>query len=153
MFSFVCALIIILAAAYWAFQGVFSAVIMFGESLIALMIAFTLYEPLANSFKETLDPQLGEAAFLIIVFFVTLILLRYLTDKTIPGNMRVHVAVDRAGGGIFGFLTGMVCVGMVLIGAQMLPLGRTTLGFERNTPRSDGTMHRNTFAWFNPDGF
>src|SRR5262249_29882262 len=86
-------------------------------------------------------------------FFVTLILLRYLTDKTIPGNVNVHVAIDRAGGGIFGFLTGMVCVGVMLIGAQMLPLGRSTLGFERYTRLSDGSMHRNTLAWFNPDGF
>src|SRR5262249_2949944 len=117
MFSFICALIIILAAAYWAFQGVFSAVIMFGESLIALMVAFSIYEPMANSFKETIDPQIGEPGFLVVGFFVTLILLRYLTDKTIPGNVNVHVAIDRAGGGIFGFLTGMVCVGVMLIGA------------------------------------
>lgn len=158
MLSFVCALLVILIAAFWAFQGFFSAAIMFFETLVALMVAVGFYEPLADNFKDSIDPSLGEPGALMLTFFLTLGLQRFLTDKFIPGNVRMNMYVDRVAGGAFGLFTGLTTVGLALIAIQMLPLGRSVLGFERfriiesTDAVEPSRVVRNKFL-LNPDGF
>lgn len=149
MLNLVAALLVILVTAFWAFQGLFSAVIMFCEAMLALMTAFSFYEPMADYWKDSLDKELSEPGFLFVIFFGTLIVLRFLSDKFIPGTIRAHQIVDRVGGGLFGLFTALILVGVMLISVQMLPIGRTTMGFERINPRT-GRMNS---IWLNADGF
>jgi len=104
---------------------------------------------------------------------LSLLILRVIVDKLITGNLRFPIYFDRAGGGIFGFVTAMLIIGMLSIAFQMLPFGPTFLGFSRyslvdqsgnkevvNTPRvtTPGRMavdedkdvvHRNELNWAN----
>jgi len=146
--SLIAALFVLLVAAFWAFQGVFSSAIMLIETIVALMVAFGYYEPLAGLMTEYI-PEYAHATALVALFAVTLTVLRLLTDKFIPGNVQFPMPVDRAGGGLLGLLTGLLLIGTTLTGVQMLPVGPAPLGFERIS--FDPPARR--AIWLNPDGF
>ena len=59
MLSLLCVLLILLVMGFWAFQGLYSAVIMFGLALIALLLGLSFYEPLAATFQESIKPELA----------------------------------------------------------------------------------------------
>lgn len=147
--SLIAALFVLLVAAFWAFQGVFSSAIMLFETIAAVMIAFGFYEPLAAFLADKI-PEYHSAVALVLIFVVTLVLLRLATDKLIAGNVQFPLPVDRAGGALLGLLTGLLVIGMALIGVQMLPVGPELLGFQRIPPQTPKA--RNT-VWLNPDGF
>lgn len=148
--SLLSAVFVLLIAAFWAFQGLFSSAIMFVETLTAMMVAFGFYEPLHEMWAAQVPGDYGYSGALVLLFLITLAVLRFLTDKFIPGNVHFPLAVDRAGGGLLGLLTGLTIVGTVLVAIQMMPLGTDLLGFTRiapNDPRQRASI------WLNPDGF
>lgn len=147
--SLIAALFVLLIAAFWAFQGVFSSAIMLLETIAAVMIAFGFYEPLAGVLADKI-PEYHAAVALVLIFVVTLVVLRVLTDKYIGTGMQFPMIVDRAGGGLLGLLTGLLVIGVALIGIQMLPVGPELLGFQRISPAAPKVRHS---VWLNPDGF
>lgn len=151
MFSLAVGLMVILVAAFWAFQGFFGAIIMFFEAVVALMVAFGFYEPINGLWAESLG-SMGPPVALMGLFVATLVILRVITDKIIPTGIRLPVWADRAGGGVCGFFTGMILIGIALVSVQMLPIGPTLFGFERLTADDDGLPVQNNML-FNPDGF
>lgn len=146
--SLIAALFVLLVAAFWAMQGLFSSAIMLVETIIALMVAFGYYEPLSGLVTEYI-PEYAQGAALVVLFAGTLTILRVLTDKFIPGNVQFPMPVDRAGGGLLGLLTGLMLIGTTLTGVQMLPLGSAPLGFQRVSFDPPGRRS----IWLNPDGF
>ncbi len=146
--SLIAALFVLLVAAFWAMQGVFSSAIMLIETIVALMVAFGYYEPVAGLATEYI-PEYAHGAALVLLFAVTLTVLRLLTDKFIPGNVQFPMPVDRAGGGLLGLLTGLLLIGTTLTGVQMLPIGPAPLGFQRVSFDPPGRRS----IWLNPDGF
>lgn len=146
--SLIAALFVLLVAAFWSFQGVFSAAIMLVETIVALMVAFGYYEPLAGLVTEYI-PEYANGSALVVLFAGTLTALRLLTDKFIPNNVQFPMPVDRAGGGLLGLLTGLLLIGTTLTGVQMLPLGPAPLGFQRVSFDPPGRRA----VWLNPDGF
>lgn len=154
-FSLVVALMIILVAAFWTYQGFFSSAIMFFESLIAAMLAFAFYEPLYGLFGDSLEPGKGLPICLVGIFAISLGVFRTLTDRYITKDVELPVAVSRAGGAVCGFFAGMIMVGMALIGIQMLPIGSEIAGFERmsyDTERG-GPAKMSSLGFFSPDVF
>lgn len=147
--SLIAVIFILLIAAFWAFQGLFSSAIMFVETLVAAMVAFGFYHAVHGLWAAQL-PDYGEPLALVLLFVATLTILRVATDSLIPGNVQFPLPVDRAGGGLLGFLSGMIIVGTVLVAVQMLPLGGSVLGFERYTKASPPVRQS---IWLNPDGF
>lgn len=152
LFSFVCGLMVILIAVFWAYQGLLGAALMFFEAVIASMIAFGYYESLNSMWDASLGTGVGLPLAFMVLFLVPLFIMRMLTDKMIPQNLTIPMYVDRAGGGLFGFFTGMILIGSALIGMQMLPLGSGIIGFERWTAKADGTPQRNNIL-LKPDEF
>src|SRR6185295_1223686 len=116
------------------------------------MIAFCFYESVHGLWGEALGEGLGHPLALMLLFLVTLVVLRLLTDKMIKGNVRVPVVLDRVGGGIGGFFSGMVLVGMALIAIQMLPISSDVFGYERLVVSPDGAVTRKSL-FFKPDEF
>lgn len=147
--SLISAVFVLLVAAFWAYQGLYSAAIMFIECVAAVMVAFGYYEALHGVWAAQM-PEYGEGLALVLLFVVTLTVLRFSTDIYLPRNMHFPVAVDRAGGGLLGLLIGLQVIGVALVGVQMLPLGRTVLGFERFV---NGDVRQRRSIWLNPDGF
>jgi len=163
--------VLILAIAFFqGLQGVFSALIMCVLSILCAALAFGTYEGIFYSFLLERQPEYGQAIALMAVFILSLLILRVVFDMVFSGNMLLPVWVERGFGGAFGLVTGLVIVGMLQIGFQLLPFDATLLGFNRFEPVRAGTSKtippeelaktpedqiewKRQNLWFNPDGF
>ncbi len=155
LFSLVVALMVILIAAFWVYQGFFSTLIMFFETLIACMLAFGFYELLNSVWEESTPSGAGTGlplAFMVI-FLGSLMLMRVATDKLIKDTVSMPIPLDRAGAGIAGFFTGMIIIGSTLTAIQMLPISSAIFGFERYYTDKDGIAHKRNLGIFRPDEF
>lgn len=152
LFSIVIALMVILVTAFWVYQGFFSSLLMFFCTVVACMLSFGFYESLHGVWGESLNPIVGYPLAFMLIFLISLLIFRVVTDKFIPGNVRLPVYVDRAGGGIVGFFSGLIIVGMALIAIQMLPIGSSVFGFERVAVGATGNVVQKGF-FFKPDNF
>ncbi len=153
LFSIVVALMVILIAAFWTYQGFFSSIIMFFETVIAAMVAFAFYEAVSGLWVAQTGEGLGFPLALMLLFLVTLLALRTATDRLIPDDVRVPLPVDRAGGAVFGLFTGMLLIGMALISIQMLPIGSSVFGFERYSINKEGELEESSLSFLSPDEF
>lgn len=152
-FAIFVALMVILITAFWVYQGFFSSMIMFLETLLACIITFAFYENINSLWKDSLDPGIGLPLAFMGLFLLVLLGLRVATDKMIPTNVNFPMYVDRAGGGICGFFTGMILVGTALIGLQMLPIGSAIFFFERYTTNKEGYPEESNLSFLKPDRF
>ena len=153
LFEIVVALMVILVAAFWTYQGFFSSIIMFFETVIAAMVAFAFYEAVNGLWSVHTGDGLGLPLALMLLFIGTLMGLRTATDRLIPDDVRVPLPLDRAGGAVFGLFTGMLLIGMALIGIQMLSIGSGVFGFERYTINKLGELEENSLSFLSPDEF
>lgn len=126
-------LILVFAIAYrQATFGLFSAMIMALLTICCAALAIGLHEWVAINFIAPYwKPSMSFAIALGALFGIPLILLRLLFDKMVSRACLIPVWIDRIGGGAFGFLTGMTTTGILALCLQMLPMGRTILGYER----------------------
>lgn len=155
LFSLIVALMVILVASFWTYQGFFSSAIMFFETLIAAMLAFAFYESLHSVWAESLGDGLGKPVALMLIFVVSLMVFRTLTDRYVTKDVELPVSVARGGGAICGFFSGMMLVGMALIAIQMLPIGSETFSFQRMSYDKDkgGPAKMAGLGFFSPDRF
>lgn len=132
-FSLFAVVLILAVTFYQGLQGVFTALINCMLTVFSAAIAFAVFENLYYAQLMEVQPDHGRAIALMGVFIITLLILRVIFDQLIKDNMEFPVAVDRAGGGVFGFITAMVIIGMLSLGFQMLPFPPQFLGFSRYT--------------------
>lgn len=130
-FSLFATVLILAVTFYQGLQGMFSALINCVLTILAAALAFAYYEDLYQGQLMAYQPDHGRAIALMAIFLVSLLVLRTIVDQLIKGNQTFPIYVDRAGGGIFGFITAMIIIGMLSIGFQMLPFDSTLLGFSR----------------------
>ncbi len=152
IFSLVAALMVILITAFWAYQGFLSSIIMFFESVVAMMMAFAFYEQLHGLWAGSIGPGIGLPLAFMLLFLATLVLTRLLTDKLIPTSVDFPLPIERAGGAVCGFFSGMILIGTALIAVQMLPIGSSVLGFERLKVDKQGVATGKSFL-LKPDAF
>ena len=152
MILIVLAAILVLAIAFYqVIQGLFSSLIMAILTLLCALAAFTYYEPFAEAALYARQPATADAIALITLFVLPLLVLRILADKFISGNVVFGMWINRIGGGVLGLFTGTVLVGVLAIAAQMLPFGKSVLGY---VPFDDTLTERNHRLWpFLPDEF
>jgi len=136
-------------AFYQAVQGMFSALIMAVLTILCAAVAFEFYEPLASTLY-TRQPAHADAGALIAMFVIPLLVLRFIIDRFLPGNVVTGPWPDRIGGGALGILVGMVVVGMLMIAIQMLPMGPRFLMYR---PYNDALQRDQALAPFYPDDF
>ncbi|MFH1419040.1 MAG: CvpA family protein [Planctomycetota bacterium] len=139
LLSIVAGLMVILVAAFWVYQGFFSSLIMFLDTVVACMIAFGFYEPLHAVWADSEAMQgIGRPVALMLIFVATLVVLRVATDKIVPDGVSLQLETDRTLGGVCGFFTGMILVGTGLVAVQMLPTGPSVLGYSRFVADAEG---------------
>jgi len=150
MFFILIVLVLVLAATcYQVIQGLFSALIMMILSILCALLAFNYYELLAQALYEY-QPGYADAASLIVVFVVPLFILRSVFDRVIGGNIVFGVWADRIGGGILGFISAQILVGILVIATQMLPFGPSFLGYQSHGP---DLKRQQSLQPFRPDEF
>ncbi len=139
-----CLLVAVLTYYQMHTQGFFSSIIMAGDCLIALMLAFNYYEMLS---AKLIDLGLGlygpQTIALMGIFIISLIILRLITDKLVSGNMNFPPLVDRIGALMFGFVSSMIVVGVIFLGLQHLALPAKLLGFDR-CPELENSLNDKT---------
>lgn len=172
--------VVMLGAAYsfWR-QGVLTAFAMVVNVLLAGLIAFNFFEPIAAE----LDPMLAESFLhgyedsvcLVALFSLALMILRGASNAMIHTIIDYHPVLQQIGAALFGAMAGYLTAGFLLCVAQTLPLEEHFLHFEERldstTPGAKirrvlppdrvwlALMHRasiDTFSWdenaFDPDG-
>ncbi|MDZ4753833.1 MAG: CvpA family protein [Phycisphaerae bacterium] len=121
----------LLIAYWWANQGLFSAILHFVCVVAAGALAFAVWEPFAilmlnKGFMENYAWGLA----LLIPFAVFLLILRIASDKLVPNNVNFPSWANFSFGGVFGLGSGILTVGMLLIGGGFIQSTTTLMGFE-----------------------
>jgi hypothetical protein len=156
-------LLIVLITLYLANQGMLSSLLAFATSTFASILAMALLEP-AQGVIAGWRPVYARGATFLVLFLVTFLVLRFAADAAVPKNIKLSKMVNRVAGGVIGFFTALVVMGTTLIGVEMLPIGRTVLGYDRfpgehhmqaiegdkTNPGEVAKMHN---VWLSPDRF
>ena len=144
------ATILILAIAFFqATQGLYSAMIMAALSLLSALVAFNYYEPLARLVYSR-QATAADAISLLATFVILLLGLRLAADYFLRRNVVLGLWTNRIGGGLMGLLTGLILVGVLAVGLQMLPWGPSILGYK---PFDDSLQRSSRLLLFIPDEF
>jgi len=106
-------------------QGLFGATISATIAIIAAALAIGYHENLINALLGGAIGDYATAGSLVAIFALVYIVLRVITDKAIPGNVRLPLMVDRIGGAAMGLIAGLFTAGIVALTAQSLPFGPT----------------------------
>jgi uncharacterized membrane protein required for colicin V production len=127
--------IVIMLAVGYAFmvEGLFTACTMCINVFLAGLIAFNFYEPLAT----WVEPMIGEwapgyedALSIILIFSLVLFGLRTATNKLANMEIDFPQIAQRAGGAVFGLITGYLVCGLLVCLFQTLPLHKNFMGFD-----------------------
>jgi len=136
------ALVLVLAITFMhSIFGLFSGLINVFCCIIAAVVALGSYDALNQVVTGSLNLNSAytEPICLVVLFVLTLLLLRTLADNYIRGNVTLPMYVDWGGGAVCGFVNAQLCVGILIIGILMLPIGGTKLGFSRYVRVEGGT--------------
>lgn len=139
--------VIVAIAVFQAAQGLYSSLVMAFAATVSAVLAFQFYQPLAGLVVDRIPGQ-AHAAAMLVVFFVSLLVLRTAADKLLPHGAPVGTWPDRVLGGVFGLFTGTILVGMALIVIQMLPVGGKLFSCELYT---DSLERTSALSPANPD--
>ncbi|MCD4825865.1 MAG: CvpA family protein [Phycisphaerae bacterium] len=144
------AIILILGIAYLQMrQGLFSSLVMAVCTVLSAGLAMTLFAWLADvTGIAQSQPGLADAVCIALLFVIPLFCLRVLADKFIPDDIYFHSYTDKIGGAIIGIFTGVIMAGVLLVVVQMLPFGRSVLGYD---PYGDNLCRQQKLAPFYPD--
>jgi len=128
-------ILIMLGLAYlFLIQGLATAFMMFCNMMLAGLIAFNFWEPLA----DLLDPLLSHSFFvgyedavcLTGLFAIAFALLRLTTNTLSGAVIEFHPLAQRIGGAFFGLATGYLLSGFLVSVLQTLPWHESFWGYE-----------------------
>ncbi len=158
-------IVFVLGVAYaWMIRGMFNSLIHLLCVVVAGAIAFAFWETLAMMLIG-MSPERGFLSFLesvawgvslIVPFIVSLLALRFATDKLIASGIKNAMPIDYAGGGICGLVTGVLSAGILVIGigTMRLPndfLGYQPLNYTENRTQGAGSLVRANGLWIPVD--
>ena len=119
--------------AFWQ-EGLQTAFCTCVNVVLAGLVAFCLFEPLADAldgaWQTTFLSGYEDCLSLVLIFAVVLGGLRLATNSIAPTNLEYPGLLLRAGGVLFGLLTGYLVAGFLLCAVQTLPLPEHFLQFE-----------------------
>lgn len=114
------------------------------SALLSSMVAFQVWPYIANelepAFRDTFLDRCEDALALSVVFAASFALLRLATVQIVKHELDYSNAINRAGGVVFGALTGYFVGGFIMCVAQTLPLQQKFLGFQ--PPPDDNFVNR-----------
>ena len=141
---------IIVAVAYAQYRnGLFTSAAMFVQVILAGLIAFNFWEPLAdlldNSFQRTALAGTEDAIVLTALFSIALGVLRTVTNKLCPDLVDYHGYTQQIAAAVIGLVTGYLVAGFVVCVVQTLPMEDRFLGYEPRPLAQDTAGPRSLF--------
>lgn len=134
-------MMLILAYCYWA-EGLFTAASMCVNVVLAGIIAFNFWEPLASELDVLARGSIlsGYEDFLVLIglFTISLSLLRLFTNNLCHKQVVYLGYVQQVGGAIFGLATGFFTAGFFVCALQTLPWHENFVHFEPRGPNEVG---------------
>jgi hypothetical protein len=135
-------IMLIIAYAYWR-EGLFTACCMCVNVLLAGLIAFGFWEPVADLFDSILHGSFlaGYEDFFILIglFALALGLLRMVTNNLCPNQIEYVGYFQQVGGAMFGLATGYLTAGFLVCALQTLPWHESFMNFEPRSPKEVGS--------------
>ena len=116
---------------WWATQGVFSALLHLLCVIVAGAIAFAFWEPVTVGFllRGSSFDNFAWGVSLIGLFVVPLFILRLATNKLVPANVDLPHWANLTFGFPIGLASGVLTMGMVLIGTGFIQSEREIFGY------------------------
>lgn len=143
---------VLLIAYLWASRGFFSAFIHLLCTIVAGAIAFAAWEPLAYGVLLGVRDDIAWAVALVAPFVVSLALLRLLVDTLLKHNVQFDDATNFVGGGLCGAASGVLAVGILVIGIGYLRLPHNFLGYApAKYAEGDRALVRGASLWLPAD--
>jgi hypothetical protein len=155
-----CTILLLAITWVWLNRGFFNSLFHMLCTLVAGAIAFAFWEPLAYLLLDV-SPDSGFLSFvgyvawgaaLLVPFGVSLILLRFLTDKLIPSKVATIGVVEYLGGGVCGAVSAAISVGVLFIGFGFLP-GTGSVRPVDYSETSIGSLERAGGLWIPAERF
>ena len=143
-------ILLLLGIAYFYYaQGLFSATTAAFCAGVAALVAFGFHESVARLGNAALGSY-ADAVALAVLFALTFLVLRFLIDNYLPGNVRYPVALEKVGAGVMGLVAAFFATAMVALVANAMPFGPTvamygryeTVNAEVSAPRNLSRMYR-----------
>ena len=125
--------LLVLLGVAWAVssEGLFGAALMLINVTVAGLVAMNFWQPL-SSWLQGLVPRIAiwlEVVSLCVLFTVTLLALRFVTEMLSPLQVRFPKALGHFRW-LFGLWTGWVVVGFLMVAMQTTPLPRSFFGYQ-----------------------
>jgi len=139
-------ILIMLIVAYAQFrEGLFTAFTMLVNVMLAGLIAFNFWEPLADmldsSLKDSFIDGFQDLVVMIVLFCAALGLLRSATNNLANKQIAFPATLNQFGAAGIGLVTGYLVSGFLLCALQTLPWHRNFMEFEPRRP-SEGEIRR-----------
>jgi hypothetical protein len=129
------------AYAFWR-EGLLTALTMAVNVFLAGLVAFAFWEPIADwlgpMLADTFLRGYEDAICLVVLFAVTLGLLRLITNNLANAQLEYHPMMRQIGTVAFGLLTGYLASGFLLCVLQTLPWHANFLGFDYRVEQNAG---------------
>lgn len=122
-------LILLIMIAIWATYGFFSAFVQLIIVIASGVLALALWEPVSYMLLGRM-PAYAHGVGLLAPFALLMIVLRTVFDKLCKANVHMPRIADQIGGGACGLCSGILAVGLLLNGANFLPMHREVMGWE-----------------------
>lgn len=125
-------------------EGLWGSALMFFNALFAGLIAFNFYEPLAGLLASAGDwaSSYADTFCLLMLFLITLVLLRVTTDSLAPAMVRFPKALYHAGRVVFGFGGAAITVAILLLAFHTSPVHKkmfwNAMNYDRQPPFNQG---------------
>ncbi len=133
-------------------EGLWGAALQFFNALFASLIAFNFYEPLAQMVVDNVSvaANYADSLSMMLLFIVSLLLLRLATESLAPSMVRFPTPVYHAGRFIFAVGGALITIAMVLLAYQASPVQKKMLGVMdyKYTPFYKERFDRDFLAFF-----
>jgi hypothetical protein len=128
-------------------EGLWGAALMCMNTLFAGLIAFNFYEPLAALLSQNVDAMSGYAdtLCLMVLFIVSLLLLRLTTESLAPAMVRFPMPVYHIGRVLFAFVGSCIAISIVWLAFHTSPVQKKMFGvvdYARKPPFGQGLDHK-----------
>ena len=133
-------------------EGLWGAALMFFNALFAGLIAFNFYEPLAALLAEKVEFLSGfaDALCLLVLFVVSLLMLRLTTETIAPTMVRFPTPLYHIGRFAFAFAGSAVTMAIIILAFEVSPVDKKVLGsitYDSKPPFGQG-LDRGWLAFF-----
>jgi hypothetical protein len=149
VFNIVAILLVALIAYWWASQGLFSAVIHLLCVITAGALAFAFWEPLTVGLllRGGWFDSYAWGMSLVVMFALILFILRLATNKLVPANVDLPPWTNYAFGLPLGAVSGVLSVGILIIGMGFIQSQLTIVGFVGWSRNASGRVVEANRLW------